>query len=516
MNSILVNGATYWLPENESDVISLVNQAKVQSKKICMRGAAHSFPLLNTLEAEAAAGNNIYVMLSKMNAVVIDKPNMMVIVQAGCHLGEDPFDPTEIATLQNSLLYQLDQQGMAVGDLGGITHQTVGGFMSTGSSGGSTQYAFEDSIMSVDVIICGAGGAQKVTYKRPVPDNPNDPFYAVAYASIGLMGIIVSVTFKCIPKFTITGSETTSSYENCEIDLFGPGKAAGPGTAAKLSFQNFLEQTEYARIIWWPQEHVTKAVVWKASRQNPTPPGFTPKPYQEVPWVDGSPVPATLGADVLYTAMGQWPNWLGDLVGTNSKTYRGIKFLVEPAFKPIIFPAICDVFVSNGVKTFWDYWYTGLPMDNQMGDKTMPVWFTELWIPISQSQAVMNDMKSFYESEKCNENTGIFCVEIYAAKKSSFWMSPAYGTDVIRIDIFWFGNSNGNPADYYQKFWNLLRKYNFRPHWGKYMPDGKDPNWKGYLQSVYPNTWTNWMNLRAQNDPGKIFVNDYWSGKLGI
>lgn len=508
MDSILVNGVTYWLPAGNDDIISLVNDAKGNNEIICMRGAAHSFPLIGTLEANATGKKYKYVMLSKMNAVSIDKANMTVTVQAGCHLGPDPFDPTGISTLQNSLLYQLDQQGMAVADLGGITHQTVGGFLSTGSSGGSTQFAFEDALMSVDVIICGASGAQKVTYSRPVPDNPDDPFYAVGLASIGLMGIIVSATFKCIPHFNISGSETISTVDDCQIDLFGPGN----GT--RLSFQNFLEQTQYTRIIWWPQKFVTKSVVWKAV-QIPVSPGFVPKPYQEVPYVAGSPVPATLGADVLYTAMGTWPGWLSDILGTNNKTYQSIKSVVEPAFVPLIFPLICEVFVTPGVQTFQDYWYTGLPMDNQMGDRIMPVWFTELWIPISQSQAVMNDLLKFYNSGNGCENTGIFCTEIYAAKNSSFWMSPAYNTNVIRIDVFWFANSSGDPVAYYQKFWDLLQKYNFRPHWGKYLPAGTGTQGVSYLQTVYPK-WNDWMKLRAQNDPHQVFVNDYWRSHLDI
>lgn len=507
MDSINVNGALYWLPENENDVISLVNQAKEQGKVICIRGAAHSFPLIGNLESESVNDRNLYVMLSKMNAVSIDKSNMSVTVQAGCHLGLDPFDPTGISTLENSLLYQLDLQGMAVGDLGGITHQTIGGFLSTGSSGGSTQYAFEEALMSVDVIICGTNGAEKVTYTRPNPDNPDDPFYAIGLASMGLMGVIISATFKCIPNFNITGNETISTVDDCRIDLFGNGSNGKPG------FQQFLEQTEYTRIIWWPQQFVTKSVVWQAKRAPYDPKNI--KPYQEVPWIGGSAIPATLGADVLYTAMGTWPDWFGDMVGTNSKTYKDVVPIVNAAFKPFLFPAICSVFVAPGVQQFSDIWYNGIPMDNQMGDRIMPVWFTELWIPINQSQAVMNDMKAFYASEKNCENTGIFCVEIYAAKNSEFWLSPAYQTDVIRIDIFWFANSNGNPVDYYTKFWNLLRKYNFRPHWGKYMPDGSSAEWKGYLPSVYPK-WNDWMNLRKQNDPNGVFLNDYWRNNLQI
>jgi hypothetical protein len=53
IDTINVNGATYYLPANEAEVIFLVNTAKTDGKIICMRGAAHSFPLIKTLEGFA-------------------------------------------------------------------------------------------------------------------------------------------------------------------------------------------------------------------------------------------------------------------------------------------------------------------------------------------------------------------------------------------------------------------------------------------------------------------------------
>ena len=160
-------------------------------------------------------------------------------------------------------------------------------------------------------------------------------------------------------------------------------------------------------------------------------------------------------------------------------------------------------------------------MDNQMSDKLMPVWFTEMWISIDQTNAVMNDLQTYYNASP--NNTGAFTCEIYAAKKNSFWMSPSHDADVIRIDIFWFGRNSGNPVAFYEGFWNLLAKYNFRPHWGKYLPQPADPDqpsnqggtgrtmqqWKDYVKSQYPK-WDQWMQLRQQCDPNQVFVNDYW------
>jgi len=526
-----VNGVTYFLPKDNDEVIWLVNDAAAKNEIICVRGAAHSFPLIGKLEKGSTSGRSYrYVMLSNMFHV--DITGDMVTVKAGCHLGPDPWDPTGKSNLENSLLYQLDQKNLALPDLGGITHQTVGGFLSTASSGGSTKFSFEDALMSIDIVTCEAGtGAAVRTFTRPSdPTAVDDPFYGAGIATMGLFGVIVSATFKCVPKFYIAGDEATTFADNCEIDLFGDG------TTGKDNLQTFFHKTDYTRLIWWPQENVKKIVVWKAHQTDEQgandwarqayekmgKPVQPLKPYEEVPYIFKSSIPATLGADFLFTSIGRWPGWLLDIMG-DTEEYRVIKDIIDAAFYPLILPKVLDIFVqldtptnaNKGPQLFSDRWYTGLPMDNQMSDKLMPVWFTELWIDISQSQKVMTDLLNFYNAS--TENTGAFSCEIYPAKSNAFWLSPSYLQDVIRIDVFWFANNTGDPTTFYQKFWDLLEPYQFRPHWGKYLPD---PGWgisQGipYLQRIYPK-FKNWIDLRNQMDPKQVFVNDYWRSHLGI
>lgn len=541
-----VDGVIYWLPADNDDVMTLVNEAITKGEIICMRGAAHSFPLIRTLEANATGKPYKYIMLSKMNTVNINKPNSTVWVQGGCHLGFDPWDPTynasqETATkyssrLENSLLYQLDQEGLAIPDLGGITHQTVGGFLSTGSSGGSTHFSFEDALIGIDIICSEGGKATLHSFTRPVPDNPNDPFYAAGVATNGLFGVIVSATFHCVPNFFIAGQEATTldsvdpNNPFCEVDLFGDGQQR-PNI---VSLEEFLKQTQYTRLMWWPQKKVNKLVVWKAKQTTltegqewagivqkdpPSPPSVpTLKVYQEVPYIDNSPLLATLGADLIFTAMGRWPDWIDNLLADHPVDLAIIKFAVKEGFHDEIFPEITKIFVALNTEKkppqrFVDRWYTGIPMDNQMSDKLMPVWFTELWIDITKSKEVMKELQDFFKEDE--KNAGNFSYEIYAAKENDFWLSPSYKTDVIRIDIFWFGNNNGDPAIFYQRFWTRLAKFNYRPHWGKYLPDGKSAQGWAYLRSNYPK-WDDWKKMRKQLDPNQVFLNDYWRGHLGI
>jgi D-arabinono-1,4-lactone oxidase len=521
MQHIKVESNTYWQPESIDEVIQLVNQAKQNNQKIAVRGAAHSFPLVRTNEKD---NSYLFIMLNYLYKITsFDKTKGIVTVQAGCHLGLDPFDPTGLSTLKNSLLYQLDPfdidtgkrtqaPGWALPDLGGITHQTVGGFIATGSSGGATKYSFEDSILSVDIVHTDDNGAKVSTFTRP-SDDSDDPFYGVAFVNLGLMGIIVSATFQCIPSFNISGNELTTFYDGCEIDLFGDGSGSKPNLEA------FFQKPKYSRLMWWPQSSVQKMVVWQADRvdafnnwQN-----FKSVPYKEVPYIFNSPNLAEKAAGLIFSFLGKWPKWLEDLFGNNEKTEEEIKKFAKK-LNPILIKYILKIFEPVSInhpkpQIFTDIWWNGLPMDNQMSDELFPVWFTELWIPLNHTQQVMNDLKAFYED---SDHSATFSCEIYAAGKNKFWISPAYDTDVVRIDIFWFGNNSGNPTDYYQYFWKELAKYNFRPHWGKYLPAPDSDQGVSYLKSVYPDTWKKWMDLRIQMDPDNIFLSEYWAKHLGL
>lgn len=494
-----INGVLYYLPATNDEVIGLVNEAHRQNAIICMRGAAHSFPLIGNLETQPATRPRLYLMLSNMCAVTIDDTALQVTAQGGCHLGPDPHDPTHSSTLENSLLYQLDQRGLAIPDLGGITHQTVGGFLSTGSSGGSTHYSFDDQLVSITMVTGGTHGARLQTFSQQEPGvaDADNPFFAAGVA-LGLFGVIVSATFNCVEKFNIAGQESTTGVAECPIDLFGE-------TPGRIPFSDFLRQTAYTRLMWWPQQNLERMVVWQAHPIG-NDPDFLPIPYEEVPFLKvdilsvitiNTPIPAEVIAGGIMKVL----DWL-----------RPIPVL--HTLIPTFLKAFVQLDGDKGPQKFQDVWFNGIPMDNQMDDNLMPVWFTELWIPIDQATEVMKALRSFYQQGL--ENTGTFSCEIYASKASRFWLSPSYQTDVIRIDVFWFAGNEGKPTDtFFPKFWNLLQPFNFRPHWGKYLPDSASAQGASYLRNQYPN-FDRWLEVREQMDPNQLFVSDYWRNHLGI
>ncbi len=65
-----VSGITYWIPVNDNDVIQIVNETHKNNEVIVVRGAKHSFALIEKLETAAKGGRPYrFVLLSKMISV---------------------------------------------------------------------------------------------------------------------------------------------------------------------------------------------------------------------------------------------------------------------------------------------------------------------------------------------------------------------------------------------------------------------------------------------------------------
>jgi hypothetical protein len=330
-----------------------------------------------------------------------------------------------------------------------------------------------------------------------------DLFYA-AGVSMGLLGVICAVRFQCVPRFDIIGQESTREVADTAIDFFGQGFPGKPPLA------QFLRSTEHVRLMWWPQEGVQRMVVWQGRTMEPAdytgetgPQGhLRAKPYEEFPLIMGKPNAAEWLGSTFFDLIRYWnaPGPQGDL------TRAALHLTLAPFIK---------LFASDdgnkGPQRFWEAWLNALPMDNAASDKLLPTRFTEMWFSIQNTAEVMARLRDHFNRVGFPA-TGPYACEIYATKRSRFWMSPAFDRDVVKIDHFWFTHSIGDPSEtYYPQFWDLLKDLDYRLHWGKYLP--KDS--AKFLPTRYPH-WNDFMNLRRMLDPHDVFLTDYWRAHLGL
>jgi hypothetical protein len=521
-------GDGFFHPSTEDDLRALVRHARWNGVRLRVRGSAHS--VARAIYTDAVVGGqggsdtDIDVMLDRYAKVVeFNDPRMRVTVQAGCHMGLDPRDPTRSSTWENSLLAQLDARGWALPDLGGVTHQTVSGFLMTGSCGGSVVHAIEEAVVAIRLI----DGTGKVhTLERD-----DDPLFFAALCSMGLLGVVSTITFQCVQAYDVIGREDITDESSCEYELCGDGERG---------LEGFLRRTEYARLMWWPQEHVRRVVTWQARRMRRSdyhartgaPGALLAKPY------------STLGDAITDVRLARAANRAGQTIGglfydtlaltapgsrarawvkgapgarraLESSIGRRARAVVGETFTERVLPMVLRQFVPVGVtQHFWDRGFQGLPMDNQMSESSLPTEFTEIWVPLARTGEVIRALRSHYDRHGY-EATGAFICEIYAGRATRAWMHPGYERDSLRIDLFWFARNPGDPTrGWFVQFWELLRPFGYRLHWGKYLPADPELGWR-HLRRHTPR-WDDFLSVRARLDPGGVFLTPYWRDVLGI
>jgi hypothetical protein len=561
----------YHHPASEEELVELVKTAYREGRRLRVRGAAHSVSDAiytkpvgpnRVSRQKPPAGDDFNVMLDRYRGWrVKDEARKLVEVEAGMHLGADPSDPTGTAKLESSLLYLLAGKGWSLFDTGGITHQTVSGFTATGSSGGSLQNTSNANLYGFRMID-GRGDVHEFTREDADPDL----FYAMS-PSVGLLGVISTITFECTDAFTIEGSEAVTTLADCSAAVLGPGGGGRPSLA------EFLRDTEFARLEWWPQRGAERILTWRAQRI-PAPPGFDPKPYKRFA---GSPEASEQMISLLFTILGNLndlsrakplleDNWeelkvaleaqpllrqlgaagvivaefLSKAAEVGVEVAISILELAEgplrkavPEFLPKLIAAFIPLDSEHGgtPQRFTDWGWSGLPMDNRADDELLTTEFTEAWIPLPRTLETMQLLNRYFTEPRDDHEallrTGTYAWELYSAMPTPFWLSPGHTTGddewrdgAFRIDPYWFGDNAENPAEtLFARLWTLLRDNDvpFRLHWGKFQPldDQGDRRWVDFFRAQY-SRWDDFLRLRAARDPNNIFLTDYWRDRFGL
>lgn len=192
---------------------------------------------------------------------------------------------------EQSLNYQLHHRyGLALPDLGGITHQTVSGFLATGSTGGTVKWSAHEAVVALRLI---DGEGRVHVLER---GGENDELFRAAGVSLGLLGVVSTITFRCIPRYDVIGSETISATRLSEqVDFYGDRPESG-----LPELDRFLVESDYARLMWWPQYGFDRLVVWEA-RRAPYDAERPIRPYKEIAYL---PVVSQVLASYLYTILG--------------------------------------------------------------------------------------------------------------------------------------------------------------------------------------------------------------------
>ncbi len=411
------------LKYNYKTMYNITSQEELQdvvasNKKIRFFGSKQS-------SADIAAGTDALINMTTYNKIVsFDYDKKTITVQSGLILGE--------------LLEAIESTGWCIPCLPDINTITIGGALATGTHGTNGKLLSEYMI-SCDLVL--ADGSLKTVTK-------DDELMDALRVSLGMLGVMSTVTFQCEPAYTL------HLKEGPEDD-----KEWLPKIKSRLKKHDFL------RVLWLP--HTNKGYVITGDKIDPH-----------------TEVIENLGPDylkhrrtaskILYKYTHIFP-WLTAIA--NKLLYKGF-FNSKKEHKGTLYQA--TVTKSRGSTLELAEWTISL-------DK-FPEVFKELKAEINKWSN-----KSFIHIP----------MDVRFVYEDKSWLSYAYKQDTVTMGCV---SRNAATADTYEAFKtieNIFIKHGGRPHWGKRFA-AKDKE----LQQIYPK-WEAFKEVRAELDPTNKFLNPY-------
>ncbi len=388
------------------------------SEKIRVFGSKQS-------SADIASGLETLVDITTYNKILsFNDSEHTVTVQSGVILGD--------------LLDAIEAKGWCIPCLPDINTITIGGALATGTHGTSGKLLCE--YMTDCSIVLADGSLKRI--------NEKDEMIDAVRVSLGVLGVMSEITFKCEPIYTLHVKE-------------------GPEDDSEWlpKIKERLQKHDFLRILWLP--HTDKGYVITGDKINPD---------TEIAENLG---PAYLrhrrtASKILYKYSHIFP-WTTAIA--NKLLYRGF-FSSTKEHKGSLYQA--TVTKSRGSTIELAEWTIGL-------DK-FPKVFEELKTEINKWSN-----KSFIHIP----------MDVRFVYKDKSWLSYAYVEDTVTMGCV---SRNAATADTYEAFKSIEKvflKYGGKPHWGKRFT-AKDAG----ISKIY-SKWEDFKVLRKELDPTNKFLNPY-------
>lgn len=446
-------------PSSPAELQALIAEATRAGRRVRVAGAGHSEPYV------VGRNDAVVLDLSLLRGIEVDAERRIARVESGCRFGFDPRDPTGLSHARNGLCAALEDEGLALPSLGGVAHQTVAGFLATGSEGGTLSRSLHPSVRAVEWV--DAAG-------RPRRAEREDPLFEAVGCSLGLLGVVTSLEFDCVEAYGVAGHERGYERKDAPFDLF-----AGESDGGVVSF---LRDWDFARALWWPQPGVDRLTTWVG---NAVPRPTKRQRYTAFPTVAGSDMPVQHAAGAALRLVDR---------AIRVSRPQPLRRLAHAGLRPMY-----RAFVPVGdSREFSGPWHEVIPLDDGMDERALPVRFTEVWLDVSQAPEALRRLHRHFQAGF--SATGSFAVELYGAPESPFLLAPGFGRESLRINVFWFGHSATPAHELFAPIWRLLADLELRYHWGKVMPGVQDDRRTESFEDV-----------RATEDPDGRFLAPVWA-----
>jgi L-gulonolactone oxidase len=373
-------------PHHEDGIRRCVLEASQRGQRLKVVGTGHS------CSAIAAPDETRMLSLSNLQELI--------------HLDKEGFTATfDAATPLHKVNIKLDEEQLALSNLGTISAQTLAGAMATATHGSGLNYGvLPTSIRSLRLI---RADGELVDINAE-----GSSAFAAAGVSLGSLGVITRMTIACEPVFNLHLQQEATTLESIE-----------------KRFDTLLEN-EHCKFLWIP--HTNMVVQWIANR--------------------------TKAAVTQTSSFKDW--WRARCLGNTIHEMLLLASLNRSTALPSINKWMAEHFFSHAdERVDKSYRIFNIPI-------TIRQRVLEYAIPLEHTFAALHAISALLKEKNLYVHAPI---EIRFANQDSFWLSPAFGRQVCFIGVIMYRPFGLESAykDYFCAVDEIMRRFDGRPHWGK-------------------------------------------------
>lgn len=339
----------------------------------------------------------------------------------------------------------LHEAGLGLPNQGDYDRQTLSGATSTGTHGTGVGFTGFSGMVRGAELVLADGTLLRVC------DCENSQLLPAVALTLGSLGVITAIEYQCEPRYLLTAQEEPASFRTvlAEVD---------ERIAAHDHFEFF----------WFPD---TDRVLTKTNSRHREESRRAPMPA----WKD------RLENDLLSNKVFEAVNRFAGRVP------RATSLINQVSARAL------------SAKTYTDWSHIVYPTERDVVFRE-----TEFSVPRADAVEVLQRLDEWH---RAHPSATCFPVEVRFTGPDDVWLSTSYDRESAYIAVHQFRTRPHE--EYFAAFWDILRDYEARPHWGKMHELGADD-----LRKVYPK-FDDFVAVRDRLDPQRVFTNPYLDRVLG-
>ncbi|KAM7173705.1 L-gulonolactone oxidase [Macrochelys suwanniensis] len=411
----------YFQPTSVEEIKEILDLARQRSKRVKVVGGGHS-------PSDIACTDDFMVQMGKMNKILkVDEEKRQVMVEAGILLSD--------------LNVELSKYRLALPNLGAVSEVAAAGVIGTGTHNTGIKHGILPTQVVALTLLTASGEILECS------ESVNAKIFQAARLHLGCLGVVLTLTFQCVPEFYLLETTFPSTLQEVLDNL-----------------DTHLQRSEYFRFLWFPHSENVSVI------------------YQ-----DHTNKPPSSSA-----------NWFWDYAAG----YYLLEFLLWiSTFLPGLVCWINRFF-------FW-LLFTGKVEHVNLSYKVFNYecrfrQHVQDWaIPIEKTKEALLALKAVLENNP--KVVAHYPVEVRFARGDDILLSPCFQRDSCYMNIIMYRpyGKDVPRLDYWLAYENVMKKAGGRPHWAKAHTCARKD-----FEKMYPG-FQKFCTIREELDPTGMFLNTY-------